>query len=78
MAPIRPRHSERSRTKKTNWNQNAKTYPYPQILAKFRPSKIRPVSRISGICCALRAQHYVLILETGRIFEGWNLAKFRG
>ena len=28
--------------------------------------------------CALRAQIYVLILETGRIFEGRNLAKFRG
>ena len=27
--------------------QNAKTYPYPRNLAKLRPSKIRPVLRIS-------------------------------
>ena len=58
--------------------QKAKTYPYPHNLAKFRPSDIRPVSMISAQVCALRAQNCVLILETGRIFEGRNLAKFRG
>ena len=51
-------------------NQNAKTYPYPRNLAKLRPSEVCPVSTISGKFCALRAQNYVLILESGRIFEG--------
>ena len=46
------------------------TPPFFQYTAggDFRASKIR----------ALRAQNYVLILETGRVFEGRNLAKFRG
>ena len=59
-------------------SQNATTYPYPTNLAKFRPSQIRPVSRISRKNCALRAQNYVLwcsLVEPTPVYPGGRRGK---
>ena len=53
----------------------ARRYFYPWNLPKIRPSKIRPVSRISTQFCA---QNCPLIRETGHIFEGRSWAEFQG